>query len=194
MNKLLMLGLSVAALAVGCGDAPGGDPDAGSARDAGATDAGQGVDASAAGDAGAGDAGTSDASTPDASASDSGPPVDAGPDCEYVAVDEVIVRCDGDFTFVSHFTSTVAGCDPSFYGFDPRDTHFASSAEAIASDPNCDAGCEWHFATSVSRIYCGHRDGYEVLRADGDGCPDVYRFAEGWYESVEAHDAAHPCP
>lgn len=153
-------------LFVGCGDDDGAT-DAG--LDAGATDAGGGVDASRA------DAGTTD----------------AGPACDYVGVDEVVVRCDGDFTFVSYFSSTVESCDP-FWGFSPEGPRFEDAASAIGSDPSCDADCQYDFSMSISRVYCGRRSGYEVLTAEG--CPDVYRFDTGWYASVEEHDAANPCP
>jgi hypothetical protein len=111
--------------------------------------------------------------------------------CSYVAVDEVIVLCGTDYTFVSHFTSELSSCPP-FYGFDPEGEQFSDSASAIASNTSCDATCQWHFASEVSRLHCGHRDGYEILSATG--CDDVYRFSEGYYASVEEHDAANPCP
>lgn len=183
------------ALVAGCGDGAGTAVDTGAA-DTGAADTST-PDTGTTDGGGSEDGGASDAGR-DSGASDSGGPVDAAPAidsdvarCDYVAVDEVIVQCDGRYTFVNHFTSTVPGCPP-FYGFTPDGPHFDSFAAVIASDATCDATCEWHFATSVSRIYCGHRDGYEVLAAEG--CADVYRFAEGYFASVEAHDAAHPCP
>lgn len=187
-------------LFVGCGDDDGAT-DAG--LDAGATDGG-GVDASGSDastedasaddastdadveDAGATDAETSDAGDQDAATEDGGPP-----GCDYVAVNEVVVRCDGEFTFVGNFASTVEGCEP-FWGFSPEGPRYDDAASAIGSDPSCDAGCQYRFSTSVSRMYCGRRSGYEVLAAEG--CPDVYRFDTGWYSSVEEHDAANPCP
>lgn len=204
-SLLALLALTLA----GCPGGTTGGSDAGMTTDTGTSDGGGS-------DAGASDAGLDAASTPDAGADDAGPdaasadagtmddafnPHDAAAPttdagvaaCGYVAVDEVVVRCGTDIVFVSHFTSDMAGCAP-FYAFDPAGAHFADTASAIASDATCDATCEWHFATSVSRIYCGHRDGYEVLSATGAGCADLYRFAEGYFLSVEAHDTAYPCP
>ena len=163
-------------LFVGCGDDDGATD-----LDAGTTDAGGDVDASS--DASVADAGV-DASSADAGATD------AGPACDYVGVDEVVVRCDGDFTFVTYFLSEVDGCDP-FWGFSPEGPRFEDAASAIGSDPSCDADCQYDFSTSVSRVYCGRRSGFEVLTAEG--CPDVYRFDTGWYASVEEHDAENPC-
>jgi hypothetical protein len=208
-SLLALLALTIA----GCPGGTTGGSDAGMTTDTGNSDSGgsdagasdAGLDAASTPDAGAGDAGldaaSADGGSLDASTADAlnlhdaaAPTTDAGvAACGYVAVDEVVVRCGTDIVFVSHFTSDVAGCAP-FYAFDPAGAHFADTASAIASDATCDATCEWHFATSVSRIYCGHRDGYEVLSATGAGCADLYRFAEGYFPSVEAHDAAYPCP
>ncbi|MEZ4249280.1 MAG: hypothetical protein R3B99_13715 [Polyangiales bacterium] len=164
-----------------------GGSDAGSTFDAGSTaDAGSAEDAGSTDDAGLADAGE-DATSQDAG---SDADVDAGDGCDYVAVDEVVVRCDGTFTFVNHFTSTVDGCD-DFYAFTPDGPRYEDYASVIASNPACDAGCQYRFSTSVSRIYCERRTGYEILRAEG--CDDAYRFPEGYYASVEEHDAAHPC-
>ncbi|MCB9598844.1 MAG: hypothetical protein H6721_07730 [Sandaracinus sp.] len=164
-----------------------GGSDAGS--DAGSTvDAGSTEDAGASEDAGLADAGLADAGE-DASVQDAGSDADVD-GCGYVAEDEVVVRCDGTFTFVNYFTSAVDGCAP-FYAFTPDGPRFDDYASVIASTPACDAGCVYDFAVSVMRVYCGRRGGYEVLRADG--CEDVYRFDDGWYESVEAYDASHPC-
>ena len=149
--------------------APG---DAGDARDAALIDAGEFSDAAT---------GT-DASTP---------ALDAGA-CDYVAVDEVVVRCDARYVFVSRFQSDAPGCAP-FHGFGPAGPRFADAASAIASDPTCEPMCQWRFATSVSRIYCGRRSGYETLSAPDPACADLYRFAEGYFASVEEHDAAYPC-
>lgn len=206
--------LALLALPAGCGAGATPGTDAASGSDAGSV-----IDAGSTSDTGTttGDAGTDAASGSDTGATDdaalardsgggadTGSTIDAfnthdaaaGGDadiaaCSYVAVDEVVVLCGADYVFVSHFTSDAPRCPP-FYAFDPDGAHFPNTAAAIASDATCDASCEWHFATSVTRLYCGHRTGYETLSATG--CADVYRFAEGYYPSVEAHDAANPCP
>jgi len=159
------------------GDADAGDRDAGE-RDAGGSDAGGS-------DAGASDAGAVDASSGDAAMAD------AGLDCAYVAVDEVVVSCGGDYTFVNHFVSELGAACPAFYAFDVDGPRFDGFAPTIASDPTCSSACVYDFATSVSRIYCGRRAGYETLTATG--CATLFRFPEGYYMSVEAYDASHPC-
>lgn len=182
-------------LFVGCGDDDGAT-DAG--LDASATDGG-GVDASRS-DASTDDASTDDASTDvdasdvDADTSDAGDAAaeDAGPPgCGYVAVNDVVVRCDGEPTFVGYFASEVDGCDP-FWGFSPEGPRYEDAASAIGSDPSCDAGCIYSPSMAVTRLYCGVRSGYERFVAPD--CPDLYRFPAGWYGSVEEHDAANPCP
>ena len=193
-----LLALSVCACVIGiagCGESNAA-VDASMAIDAAALDASLPADAGSI-DAGTADAGTDDAGTDDAGNDDAGAvdagmaPMDSGTaGCDYVGVDEVIVECGGRYVFVSRFESTVRGCEP-FFGFDPEGPRFSSYAEAIASNATCDATCQWHFASAVTRLYCGRRSGYEVLEARG--CPDLYRFPEGYYPSVEAHDAAHPC-
>lgn len=119
------------------------------------------------------------------------PPFDGGA-CEYTGLDEVIVLCRDAYTFVSRIGVFPASAEcPEFYVVGTDTDRYASTAEAIAGE-SCDPTCQWRFSMSVSRVYCGVRSGYESLRAEG--CPDVYRFSEGYYPSVEAHDAAHPCP
>jgi hypothetical protein len=199
ITRLPRVALTLLVLALAsCSDPADTPTDAGMARDFGPADAGA--------DTGVGDAGDlSDAASEDAGdAPDAGEPRDAATDtdastptldagaCDYVAVDEVVVRCDMRYVFVSRFQSEAPGCAP-FHGFDPGGPRFADAASAIASDPTCEPMCQWRFATSVSRIYCGRRSGYETLSAPDPACADLYRFAEGYYPSVEAHDAANPC-
>lgn len=140
---------------------------------------------------------TEDSGRRDATVVDAWVPSDAGNDadvarCNYVGVDEVIVLCAGDYTFLSHFTSD-QGC-PDIYAFDPELAQYATPEEALAATPSCDATCQWHFSLAVDRMWCGHRSGYEILRSDAAGCADIYRFPEGYYASVEEHDAMVPCP
>ena len=185
----------VSLLAVACGE-PAAAPDAGDPVDAGSIDAGAidaGSDDAGAVDAGAVDAGDVDAGALDAGATDAGA-IDAGAAmCGYVGVDDVVVSCGGEYRFVSRFIDGEGSPDcPEFYGFSPDGARFDGFDAAIASDPTCDATCVYRFATSVTRLYCGRRTGYETLAAAG--CPELYRFAEGYFSSVEAHDAAHPCP
>ena len=45
--------------------------------------------------------------------------------------------------------------------------------------------------SAVDYIYCGHKNGYEVLTAPG--CDNLYLFSGGFYPSVEAYETAHPC-
>jgi len=186
------LTLTTAALS-GCGDsndAP--DRDAGvtdaSRADAGNSDAGE-RDAGDR-DAGSSDAGASDAGVADASSGDAAT-ADAGVDCAYVAVDEVVVSCGGDYTFVNQFVSGVGAACPAFYAFDVDGPRFDGFAATIASDPTCSSACVYEFATSVTRLYCGRRTGYETLTAIG--CATLFRFPDGYYTSVEAYDASHPC-
>lgn len=126
-------------------------------------------------------------------AEDAGSAPDAGA-CEYTGLDEVLVRCAGEYTFVRRIgvVPTTAEC-PDYYAVDGSDTRYASTDEAIAGE-SCDGGCRWRYGTAVSRLRCGRREGYEVLRATTPGCPDVYLFSDGFYPSVEAYDASHPCP
>ncbi len=133
------------------------------------------------------DAGTTDAGT-DAPVTEP----DAG-GCAYTALDEVIVECDDAPTFVSHIGVFPPSDDcPPYWVVGSRPTHYDTAEQAIAGEA-CDAGCQWHFAMSVTRLYCGRRTGYEVLRAEEAGCDDLYRFDDGYYPSVEAYDETHPC-
>lgn len=113
------------------------------------------------------------------------------PACDYVDVDDVLVKCSGKYGLLGKFAvDPASSACPPYWSFGGTTAHYETKEAAIAGQA-CDAACVWTFATSVTRLHCGHKDGYETLKATG--CPDVYRFAEGYYESVEAHDAANPC-
>ncbi len=164
----------------------------GNGNTAGGTDAAT-VDAGGGGDDAGADTGLRDAQVVDAWL-----PPDAGNDadvarCNYNGVDEIILLCGGEYTWLSHFTSDVADC-PDIYAFDPELAQYASFEEALAATPSCDASCQYHFSSEVTRRCGNTRSGYEILRATGAGCADVYRFAEGYFHSVEEHDALYPCP
>jgi hypothetical protein len=200
MTFRALLLLSSSLLAVACSCSETSDPDGGG-PDAGNTDAPTAFDAGF--DANLDDAptgsdtpGVSDDAPTDANVASDDAPIlgtDAG-GCEYTALDEVIVECEGMPTFVSLIGVFPPSDEcPEYWVVGSRPTHYESAEQAIASE-SCDAGCQWHFSTSVTRLYCGRRTGYEVLRADGKGCEDLYRFDDGYYPSVEAYDDTHPCP
>lgn len=145
-----------------------------------------------------GDAPADDAPAPDDAPTDAPVELDGGevdasaPACEYTALDEVLVRCGGEYTFVSRvgvFPPDPRRC-PEYYVVGARPTHYASTEEAIAAEA-CDDSCVWRRARAVSRIFCEHRSGYEVLSATG--CADLYLFDDGFYPSVDAYDSTHPC-
>jgi hypothetical protein len=175
--------LLVALLAVGCGS---GDSEVTSA-DSAPTDTGTRLDSSAA------DTTTSDSQAGETSASDAtDSSADASTDaCGYVDVDDVVVMCDGKYVMLGYF-NVVPGSSscPPYWAFPGKSGH-PTKEDAIAA-AGCSAMCIYKFSTSVTRLYCGKKTGYEVLRATD--CADLYRFAEGYYASVEAHDAANPCP
>ncbi len=123
---------------------------------------------------------------------DAAPMSDGGFDCGYSAIDEVVVKCGDRYRFVSFFQSDPEGACPSFHGFTATGPQYGTPEDAIASDATCDASCVYRFHMSVTRLWCGNRSGYESLRAEG--CPDIYRFPAGYFDSVEAHDAMVPCP
>jgi len=57
--------------------------------------------------------------------------------------------------------------------------------------PLVSSACVYDFTTSVSRVHCDRRAGYETLTATD--CATLFRFPDGYYTSVEAYDASHPC-
>lgn len=158
----------------GTPDAPAGDA---AAADSAAADTAI-ADAADAATADAADVATADVATADALA------------CGYVAVNDVVVKCGDKFTMLGYFDVVPASSTcPPYWAFAGKGPH--PSKEAAIAAEGCDGSCIYLFTTSVTRLYCGKKTGYEVLKASG--CPDVYRFAEGYYPSVEAHDAAFPC-
>jgi hypothetical protein len=189
-SLLLSTSLLSTSLASGCS----GTTEADAGRDAPVLDAPVAIDGGS--DAPSTDAPTADVSAiddagSDAGGDDAGPGFDGGA-CEYTALDEVIVLCDGEHTFVSRIGvfPTTDEC-PEYYVVGGRPTHYESTEQAIDGE-DCDDSCEWHFSSAVTRLYCGRRSGYEVLRAEG--CPDVYRIDGAYYPTVEAYDETHPCP
>lgn len=123
---------------------------------------------------------------------DAAPLGDVGFDCAYASIDDVIVKCGERYRSLQHFRSDPTGACPDFYGFTATGPHYATPAEAIAADATCNGRCIYDFSNSFSRLWCGRRTGYESLSAEG--CSDIFLFAEGYYDSVEAHDAMIPCP
>lgn len=182
---LLSFLASTLALVSGCGNGTTGDGTDAATVDGGGGEVDTGTPAT---DSGLRDAQVGDAWVP----SDVGNDADVAR-CNYNGVDEIIVLCTGEYTFLNHLTSDQPNC-PEIYAFDPSIAQYASFEEALAATPSCDGSCQWHFSGEVTRLHCGHRDGYEILRATEPGCADVYRFAEGYYASVEEHDAMVPCP
>ena len=56
--------------------------------------------------------------------------------------------------------------------------------------PLVSPACVYDFATSVSRVYCDRRAGYETLTATG--CATLFRFPEGDYMHARSADpSAH---
>ncbi len=130
----------------------------------------------------------------DASASDA-PTTDAASMCEYYPLDDVLVRCGDRYALVSRI-GVVPASDacPDYYGVEGDADQYETADAAIAGE-SCDGACRWRAGTSVTRLYCGVRSGFIRFTTDTAGCTtDLYQFPEGYYESVEAHDAAHPCP
>lgn len=123
------------------------------------------------------------------------PTSDAPSMCEYYPLDDVLVRCGSRYAFVSRI-GVVPASDacPDYYAVE-GDTDRYETADAAITGESCDGSCRWRAAMSVSRIYCGMRSGYIRFTTDTAGCsPNLYQFPDGYYESVEAHDAANPCP
>ena len=123
---------------------------------------------------------------PEADAPD--PPDGAAP-CAYLD-DPRILHCADAYEYARVWTDVgdPVACPPFvlFRGLRYADLHAAAAAQG------CDPMCLYRPGISVSYLHCGSRNGYIVYQATA--CPDVYEFAEGLYLSVEAHEAAHPCP
>lgn len=139
---------------------------------------------------GSGDTGDPDvgADTGDDTSDDSGP--DAA--CDYLDLDIVIVRCGGELRYVRTFRdlADTPGCPP-YVRVQGSDVEYPDT-DAAFSREDCDPSCVWRAGTSVSWLRCGRRSGYIVYRADG--CDDLYEMPEGLFQSLQEHDAAHPCP
>lgn len=140
------------------------------------------------------DSSAADAASADSSASDASSAADAADasGCNYTAVDEVLVDCSGTYRFTSYFIAdpASASCPPYWQVGSAAP---ASTYQQAAMNGGCTTTCTWRFATSVSRLYCGVRSGYESLTGTPESCPTLYRFSEGFFTSVEAHDEMFPC-
>ncbi|MFO0563971.1 MAG: hypothetical protein U0269_38455 [Polyangiales bacterium] len=114
------------------------------------------------------------------------------PSCSYANVNDVVVDCAGTYRMVSQFNVVPPSsmCPPYWQvGMSAP----AFTPEQAATNAGCSTACIWNFSMSVSRIYCGVRSGYEVLSGTPNRCGQLYRFAEGYFPSVAAHDAMYPC-
>ncbi|MCB9507930.1 MAG: hypothetical protein H6698_05645 [Myxococcales bacterium] len=132
---------------------------------------------------------TPDTETPDTDAPDS---TDAGPSCDYLDLELVIVRCGEAFRYVRTFTDLGGSVDcPAYVRVGGSDVAYPDVDAALAGE-GCDASCQWVASTSVTWLRCGHRSGYIVFQADG--CGPLYEMPEGLFTSIEAYDQAYPCP
>jgi hypothetical protein len=172
-------------------------PADGAADDAAVDDAGP-IDASidagsadaASLDAGA-DAMVADAMVADAMIADAGTPDGGG--CDYLDFDIWIGICAGTDRYIRRFQNvagTTTGC-PDFYRIGT--TRYESLADALTAQ-SCDPGCLRAVATSVTLLRCGVRTGYIVFEDREMDCEPVYETPDGLFPSVEAWNAAHPCP
>ena len=172
--------------------------DSATAMDSASEDSSTAPDASAATDSAAVPDGASadsgDAARADSAAADAASGADASDasSCNYNPVNEVLVDCSGSYRFTSYFVADPesAACPP-FWQVGTAAP--AMSYEQAAMNGGCSTACVWRFAMSVSRLRCGVRTGYETLTGTPESCPTLYRFSEGFFTSVEAHDAMYPC-
>ena len=120
------------------------------------------------------------------------PAPDTAPACAYVSIDDKVVHCGSSYKSVHHFSapsSSSTQC-PDFWGMTASGPHHASAMDAAAAS-GCDTTCVWSAAISVSMLHCGQKTGF--IRFDAAGCPQLYQFPDGYYPSVAAWEAAHPC-
>jgi hypothetical protein len=151
------------------------------------SDADAARDASAITDSARDASATADAAR-DASADAFVPP----PSCSYSNVDDVVVDCSGTYRMVSQFNVVPpSSMCPAYWQVGMSAPAF--TPEQAATNAGCSTACIWRFSMSVTRLYCNHRSGYEVLSGTPDRCGQLFRFAEGYFTSVEAHDAMYPC-
>ena len=120
------------------------------------------------------------------------PAPDTAPGCAYVSIDDKVVHCGSSYKSVHHFSapsSSSTQC-PDFWGMTASGPHHASAADAAAAS-GCDTTCVWSAAISVSMLHCGQKTGF--IRFDAPGCPQLFQFPDGYFPSVAAWEAAHPC-
>lgn len=114
------------------------------------------------------------------------------PSCAYVNVNDLVVQCSGRPRLVNNFN--VVPPDPMCPAYwQVGSSPPATTVEQAALNAGCTTACVWRFATSVTRIYCGVRSGYDILEGTPPTCPRLYNFPEGYFASVEEHDAMFPC-
>ncbi len=114
------------------------------------------------------------------------------PSCMYVNVNDLVVQCSGRPRLVNNFN--VVPPDPMCPAYwQVGSSPPATTAQQAALNAGCTTACVWRFSMSVTRIYCGVRSGYDVLEGTPATCPRLYNFPEGYFASVEEHDAMFPC-
>jgi len=118
-------------------------------------------------------------------------------ECEYLDLDRVLVRCDGELTFAAGWGDYQRETCPRYWTLSGRR---CGTLDAVIAESECASRCRWVAATSVSLVHCGRRTGYITFVSrlpDGEPdpeCPVQYEFSDGWYESVEAWAEKNACP
>lgn len=125
------------------------------------------------------------------------------PSCTYLdgASDQIAMKCGGAWTTIALLTSDDPDCPPFYTS---GGVNYASQAEAVAL-LDCDLACVYTPRIAAQFVYCGARGEYTGWAPDGPmqlapaGVCDEIIYGEslagaGWSDSLEAYQAAHPCP
>jgi hypothetical protein len=108
--------------------------------------------------------------------------------CEYLDLNIYIVDCAGGSQYLRQFVDIAgnpADACPDYWVPGDSFIDYDTAEDALAAD-NCDLDCLRAASTSVSALRCDRRTGWITFRDAEDDCADVYEFADGFFESVEA--------
>jgi hypothetical protein len=195
MKTLLLLSVLPLLLCLACLTPPTdeGAADGADGQDAGEIgDGGDGADGGTLPDGGPGDGGQSDGGEVHQGCDD--PLATAHEDCDYLDLQQYLVHCPEEgWSTLREWVDPHRSVCPRYHTLHAQR---CGPREETIQWAGCETDCVRQAFQNISFIHCGQRNDFTTwAHVDGDEerCPTLLRFHEGFWNSLEEWQDAHPC-